>query len=59
MANYVSAVRYGDDWVRIRRKNTGPVYLVSETDFRMICKAVDDLHDGPRDPKAGRRSGRG
>jgi PHD/YefM family antitoxin component YafN of YafNO toxin-antitoxin module len=59
MAHYVASVRYGDDWLRIRRKGTDPVYLVSETDFRLICEKVDDLDGGPRDPKTGRRSGRG
>lgn len=59
MAHYIAAVRYGDDWLCIRRKGTDPVYLVSETDFRLICEKVDDMAEGPRDPKTGRRSGRG
>ena len=59
MSHYVGAVRYGDDWLRITRKNADPVYLVSETDFRLICEAVDDLEGGPRDPATGTRTGRG
>ena len=59
MAHYIASVRYGDDWLRIRRKGTDPVYLVSEADFRMLCEKVDEFYDGPRDRMTGQRTGRG
>lgn len=59
MAHYIAMVRYGNDWVCIRRKGMEPVYLVSKADFDLIREKADDLHDGPRDPKTGYRSGLG
>ncbi len=46
MAHYIAMVRYGDDWVRIKRKGMEPVYLVSEADMRLIWKASDEFYEG-------------
>ena len=59
MAHYIAMVRYGDDWVRIKRKGLEPVYLVSEADMKLIWDRSDDMDAGPRDAETGERSGRG
>lgn len=59
LAHYIAMVRYGDDWVCIRRKGMDPVYLVSEADMKLIWERSDDMEDGLRDPKTGMRPGRG
>ena len=58
LAHYIAMVRYGDDWVCIRRKGMDSVFLVSETDMRLIWKASDEFYDGDRDAK-GNITGRG
>ncbi|MDA8586828.1 type II toxin-antitoxin system Phd/YefM family antitoxin [Rhodobacteraceae bacterium] len=58
LADYIAMVRYGDDWVCIRRKGKDPVWLISQADMDLIWERRDDLHAGPRDD-AGHRSGNG
>ncbi len=58
MAHYIATVRYGDDYVCIKRKNSEPVYLVSRADMELIWEKSDELHAGPRDAK-GHRTGMG
>jgi prevent-host-death family protein len=59
MAHYIAMVRYGDDWVCIKRRGMDPVYLVSKADMDLIWKASDELAYGPVEPETGYRSGRG
>ena len=58
LAHYISAVRYGDDWVCIQRKGEDPVYLVSEADMKLIWKTSDEFYEGGRDAQ-GFLKGRG
>ena len=58
MAQYIATVRYGDDYVCIKRKNADPVYLVCKADFDLIWEKSDDLRGGPRNEK-GHRTGLG
>lgn len=58
LAHYIAMVRYGDDWVCIKRRGMPPVFLVSQADFDLICTRRDDLHGGPPDA-AGHRTGFG
>ena len=59
MAHYITLVRYGDDYVCIKRRGMDNVYLVSQADFDLINKRRDVLIHGPCDPKTGNRIGRG
>ncbi|NNE79595.1 MAG: type II toxin-antitoxin system prevent-host-death family antitoxin [Silicimonas sp.] len=59
MAHYIAMVRYGDDWVCIKRRGMDPVYLVSKADMELIREKSDDIELGPRNPKTGSRTGRG
>ena len=58
LAQYIATVRYGGDYVCIRRKGMEPVYLVSRADMDLICDRTDDIEAGPKDEN-GHRSGRG
>lgn len=59
MAHYIAMVRYGNDYVCIKRRGMDPVYLVSQADIDLIRERSDGLEQGLRNPKTGRRSGRG
>ncbi|MEO1024817.1 MAG: type II toxin-antitoxin system prevent-host-death family antitoxin [Pseudomonadota bacterium] len=59
VAGYINHVRYGDEWICIQRRNCDPVYLVCKADFDLIMSKVDDLVDGPKDPKTGKRPPKG
>ena len=59
MAHYIAMVRYGDDYVCIKRRGRDPVYLVCQADMDLIWERSDDLHSGPHDPETGCRTGRG
>lgn len=43
MAHYIAMVRYGDDYVCIKRKRMDPVYLVSSADFDLIRKRQGEV----------------
>ena len=43
MAHYIAMVRYGDDFVCIKRRGMDNVYLVSQADFDLICKRRDAI----------------
>ena len=59
MAHYIAMVRYGDDWVRIKRKGCAPVYLVSEADMKLIWKESDALYDKSIVDNSGMKTGYG
>ena len=44
MAHYIAMVRYGDDWICIKRKGCDPVYLVSAADMDLIWKESNALY---------------
>ncbi len=58
LARYIATVRYGSDYVCIRRKGQDPVYLISQADMDLIWERRDDLEVGPRN-EDGQRSGNG
>lgn len=59
MSHYIAMVRYGDDWVCIKRRGTDPVYLVSQADFDLINRRRDRLLNAPKDPDTGKPKGKG
>ena len=59
MAHYIATVRYGDDWICIKRNHAEPVYLVSQADFDLISDRRDELLGAPRDPVTRMRRGKG
>lgn len=57
LAHYIAMVRYGDDWVRIKRKGCDPVYLVSEADMKLIWKESNAFYGHSRNAETGAESG--
>ncbi len=57
LAHYIAMVRYGDDWIRIKRKGCAPVYLVSEADMKLIWKESDAFYGHNRCAKTGAKTG--
>ena len=57
LASYIGCVRYGDDFVRIKRRGEDPVYLISEVDFKLMEKTRIDYDVGPKDPVSKGRFG--
>lgn len=58
LAHWIGCVRYGDDFICIRRKGEDPVFLISKADFDLMEKTRIDYDAGPYDPVTkGRREG--
>ncbi len=51
LAHYIGCVRYGGDFVAIGRKGEDNVYLISQADWDLLGKKIDDLDSGKFDPK--------
>lgn len=51
LSHYIGCVRYGGDFVAIRRKGEDNVYLISQFDWDLLGRKITDLDSGKFDPK--------
>ncbi len=57
LSHYIGCVRYGGDFVAIRRKGEDNVYLISQFDWDLLGRKITDLDSGKYDPKLKVRHG--
>ncbi len=57
LAHYIAQVRHGCDFVCIRRRGEGNVYLISQADWDLLSEKISHLESGRFDPEVGAATG--